>query len=195
MSNARADSARRLESPLGAAGIAIQRIHGSRDRGDEHAIPDDGWLRSRHGDRAQIERPFQLELGHVGDREARRGRILESRVGHARAPAVPPRRIRGRFKSRVSFAGPVERDRRRLRAAGRGDVAQQREDLRRGQALRPSLHAAAGERKIDGFSAHGLDRAQRRHAPFGACRGTTRSALCKSRRHPEPERNRRRAEL
>ena len=37
------------------------------------------------------ERPFQFQLGHVGGREARAGRVLESRVVGVLSPAGPSR--------------------------------------------------------------------------------------------------------
>ena len=51
----------RLESPVGAAGIASSEYTAPVSGSDEHASTDDRGLRSRHRDVAQIESPFELE--------------------------------------------------------------------------------------------------------------------------------------
>src|SRR5206468_12922675 len=97
--------------------------------GDENTIPDNGRLRSRHGNGSQVESPLELEVRHICGSEPCACGILESRVGDVLAPAIPLWRIRAGSKGWVRLAGLLECDRRRLCAACRGDVTQQREDL------------------------------------------------------------------
>ncbi len=90
---ARADARLRVEHPVGAAGLRVEREDVAAFAGDEQPSADDDRLRARGGDAWKPERPLQLQPRHERRRDAALVGWHVARVRDRAAPAVPVRAL------------------------------------------------------------------------------------------------------
>ena len=163
----------RLERPVGAAGLRIERVHLAVLAGDEQAAAGDRRLRARRRHGVIAERPLELQLRQIGGGQP--AVLLISRVRDIAAPAVPLA-ARGGCAHRGCRRAFVHDDRRHDRTerlAGR----EHRDGalLSLGQADRLDLHAAERQRVEDPFGRH-LPQDLRASEPSSDCqRGSSRT--------------------
>src|SRR5262249_3971844 len=85
----RASAGVRVERPIDAARLRIERIDVTGVAAEEDAAGRDGWLRMHLGGFGNPESPFEFQIRNLGRSQAGGARCLESCVLVAGAPAVP----------------------------------------------------------------------------------------------------------
>ncbi len=146
------DAGLRVERPVGAAALRVDREHLAALAGDEQASADDRRLRPRGGHAGKPERPLELQLGHQRRRQTALVRGHVARVRDRAAEAVPVRSLAGigHRRRRRRAAADIRERRRRAERAAREELGD-RLLLRVAQAAGLPEHVAGRQRGDNGL--------------------------------------------